>query len=334
MAANDPSDWPGRWRFIVNPVAGAGDCGRRWPGIRALLAGAGVVGDVVLTRHPGDAVPLAAAAAATGEGLVAVGGDGTFSEVASGLLQSGPSTSPLGLVPLGTGSDFARCLGIPRIEAAVEAFQGRCSRGVDVIRVECQGPNGPHTLHALSFAAAGISGELLKRTTPRVKRWFGRRLAYYVGLVRALWHHRAPWLRLQWDGGGQEGTYLFVGISNTEQAGGGMRLAPGAVPDDGQLNVTLVDALGRGETLRQLRLLSTGRHVEHPRVNYFPATELAIHTDSPVEVQADGDNVGWTPASFRVVPGALRVVVPTGMAHAPRAEQSDRLGLPISGAGC
>lgn len=296
----------------MNPVAGLGRAGSVWSRLQPLLAGAGVSGETRLTREPGDAFRLAAESGAAGEAVVAVGGDGTFLEVASGLLQPGSPAPLLGLVPVGTGNDLARSLGMTGLDAAMSAFRDRRLRPIDAIRVECQGTNGPRTLHALSFAAVGISGEVLKRTTPTVKRLFGPRLAYYVGLLRALWGFRAPRLRLQWDGGSREGDYLFAGVSNTELTGGGMRLAPGALPDDGRLNVNLIDALGRWETCRQLRLLASGQHVGHPRVNYFAATGLSIHADLPVEVQADGEPVGWTPASFGVVPGALQVVAPSG----------------------
>jgi YegS/Rv2252/BmrU family lipid kinase len=310
MTATDPAGWPTRWRFIVNPTAAGGRAGRTWQEIQKTLAGAGLVGESILTRGPRDAVRLAAEAGAAGAAVMAVGGDGTFLEVASGLLQSGSPTPLLGLIPVGTGNDFARSLGIANLDGAISAVLERKSRCIDAIRIECQGENGPRTRHALSFAAVGISGELLKRTTPTVKRLFGPRLAYYVGLLRALWHYRAPRFRLRWDDGQREGGCLFAGVSNTERAGGGMRLAPGAQPDDGRLNVNLIDALGRWETCRQLRLLASGRHVEHPRVDYFPATELTIEADPPVEIAADGERVGWTPATFRVVPETLRVVAP------------------------
>lgn len=311
MPAPDPPAWPRQWRFIVNPAAGVGRVRKEWPRLQKALAQAGISGETVLTRMPEEAIRLAGEAATAGKGVVAVGGDGTVLEVATGLLQSGTPAPVLALLPLGTGNDFARSVGMSDVEVARAALRDRRSRRLDAIRVDCLGENGPRTLHALSFAAVGISGELLKRTTPAVKRLCGPRLAYYVGLVRAIWHYRAPRLRLRWDGGEREGEFLFAGVSNTELTGGGMRLAPGALPDDGRLNVNLIDALGRWETCHQLRLLAPGRHVGHPQVSYFATTGLSVHADPPVEVQADGERVGWTPATFRVAPGALQVAAPS-----------------------
>lgn len=293
---------------IINPAAGAGQALGRWRALEQQLRDAGLAFEPVVTEQPGDALRLAAEAADRHDLVVAAGGDGTVFEVCSGLGAASNTRAALGIVPLGTGNDSARALGIRTEAEALQALRRPTPRPVDLIQMECQIKSRPARRHAFLFAAVGITGELLERTTPAVKRVFGPRWSYPVGLVRALLHYRAPWLRVTLDGRPREGRFLFVGASNSEHAGGGMRLAPGARVDDGCLDVNVIEAAGRLEALGQLRRLCQGRHVTHPKVCYGPARRIEIEAVAPLSVQADGDLVGHTPARFEVRPGALRAL--------------------------
>jgi len=296
-----------RMLFVVNPAAGAGRTARRWAGLAQLLAHHGLGGEMVMTRHPGEATEITQQAVGGCDAVVAVGGDGTILEVASGLLAANSTTTVLGVIPLGTGNDTPDALGLRTEAEAVAALKAGKTRPVDAIRIRCQQAGAVCERHALSFAAVGIVGELLKQTTPLVKQLFGRRLAYPVGLLRALWSYRPPRMRVRWDGGSREDRFLFVSASNAEAAGGGMKIAPGASIDDGRMNLNLIEAVPRLEALRQLRRLCQGRHLPHPRIHYTPAQNLSVESDPPIEVLADGDHLGTTPATFQLVPQALRI---------------------------
>ncbi len=260
--------------------------------------------------RPGHARQLAAEAASQYDAIVAVGGDGTASEVASGLLEAGATQAVLGIVPFGTGNDAARLTGIRSPEDALRAILGGRTRAVDVVEVRYQVGGKASVRHALVFASVGIVGELLKQTTPRVKRLCGSRQAYAAGLLRALWLYRPVPMRVTCDDQVCENRFLLVCASNGEHVGGGMRLAPGARSDDGLLNLNLIEAVGRWEALRQVGRLCRGRHVGHPKVRYFTARTVAVETETAVDVQADGESIGHTPACFQVRPGALRMLVP------------------------
>jgi diacylglycerol kinase (ATP) len=294
--------------FIVNPIAGAGQGRTRWRAFERRLGEQGIRGDHAITSAPGDALRLAAEAGPRCDVVVAVGGDGTVFEVCSGLLSTPDNKAALAIVPFGTGNDSAAAIGIRSEAEALEALRQGSLRQVDVIAMDCLIEGQLTRRHAFLFAAVGISGELLRQTTPAVKRLFGQKLAYPVGLLRALLSYRAPHLRVTCDERVAQGRFLFVGASNTERSGGGMRLAPGARIDDGLLNVNLIQAVGRWEAFLQVRRLCAGLHVTHPKVRYHTARRLEIEADPPLEVQADGDLVGHTPASFEVRPGALRVL--------------------------
>jgi YegS/Rv2252/BmrU family lipid kinase len=241
---------------------------------------------------------------------VAVGGDGTVSEVASGLLEI-PRATRLAILPLGTGNDIASQLGIRTVPQAITALEGNLSRRLDVIEVhQCEG--GRRTVRcALCFASVGFAGELLRQTTPAIKRWFGQRWCYSVGFLRALATYRPPLVRVQTDGGAFCGRWLHLCAGNLEWAGGGaMRLSPGARCDDGLFDICLIEAMSRLATASHFPKLIRGTFVGHPRVRYFRGTQLSLDTDHPLPLQLDGDLIGTTPARFVLRPACLPVLAP------------------------
>ena len=296
--------------FIVNPAAAAGRCPARWAELQNQFRQDGIQGKPVFTSRPGDAVRLAQALAHQCDIVVAVGGDGTIFEVASGLLLSGATNTTLGVLPFGTGNDAARQYGITDITQARLALNGNRTKTVDAIRIRCQMNGSPVLRYALLFGAVGIAGEALKKTTPLVKRIFGRRLAYPVGALCAIGTYRAPQMQVTCDGQTWENRILMVCASNGEMAGGGMRLAPGARIDDGVLDVNLCAALGRWATAMLLWQVFRGRRVAHSKLRYFTARTVVVEADPPHEVQADGELIGHTPAQMEVVPQALKVLIP------------------------
>ncbi len=297
-----------RTLFIVNPAAGAGRGNGRWEALARSLDQEGFQGDRILTSARGDAARRACEAAADYDVIVAVGGDGTAHEVASGLLASKTQRAAFGVIPLGTGNDVASALGVTDQAAGRAVLKRGETRTLDVIEIQCRIQGKPAVRHALLFAAVGIATEALHQTTPVVKRIFGQKLAYPVGVLRAVWHHRPQSIRVTCDGRSFEQPFLLVAANNSEQIGGGMKLAPGARMDDGELNVNLVDAVGWWQVLMQLSRACRGTHTTHPGVRYFPARTMAIETEPPIEVAADGDVIGETPARLEVKPKALRVV--------------------------
>lgn len=299
-----------RMGFIVNPAAGAGRGHARWEEFKLRFPPSNVEEKVVFTSRPGEAVRLAQELARECDVVVAVGGDGTFFEVASGILLAGSETVRMGLVPLGTGNDTAILCGLGDTALARQALTRGQTRACDVIRICCREAASGVTRYSLLYASVGIIGEVLKRVTPRVKRVFGRRLAYPVGALRAIWKYRAPQMRVTCDGQSWEKRFLLLCASNAELSGGGMRLAPDAKMDDGLLDVNLAETVSRRAAAVLIWRMSRGRRISHPRLRYFNARTVAVEADPPIEVQADGEIIGQTPAQFEVMPRALRVLVP------------------------
>lgn len=301
---------PKRIGFIINPAAAAGQSSARWAALQERFRQDGVEGKSRFTLRPGDAVQFAQELGRECDVVVAVGGDGTFFEVASGLLLDGAAHAQLGVVPLGTGNDSARQFGIHDPTQARQALRGARAMNVDAIRIGCQAQGTKVARHALLFAGVGILSEVLEQTTPGVKRVFGRRLSYPVGALRALASCVAPRMRVVCDGQAREQRFLLVCASNCEFSGGGMRLAAGARMDDGLLNVNVCETLGRVAAAALLWKIWRGHRPTHPKLRYFTARTVTVEADPPITVAADGELIGQTPAQFEVVPQALKILVP------------------------
>jgi len=301
---------PRQLGFIINPAAASGRCPARWVELQGHFRQEAVPAKCRFTSRPGDAVRFAQELGRECDVVVAVGGDGTIFEVASGLLLAGATNTALGVLPLGTGNDAARLCGINDVAQARRALQGTRTKTVDVIKIRCQANGSPVTYHALLYGSVGLIGEALRHTTPRVKRIFGRRLAYPVGALRGIMSYHASKMRVTCDGQTQENRFLLVCASNAELSGGGMRLAPGAKMDDGWLDVNVCETVGRGAAIALLWQISRGRRVNHPKLRYFTARIVAVEADPSMSVQADGEVIGHTPAQLEVVPQALKILIP------------------------
>ncbi|HOC00172.1 MAG TPA: YegS/Rv2252/BmrU family lipid kinase [Verrucomicrobiota bacterium] len=304
-----------RLAYVINPAAAAGRTPARWQTARTELWRRGLAGAEFVPPTAHDGVDLARRAAADADVLVAVGGDGTVSEVASGLLQAG-APARLAILPLGTANDLASQLGIRTLTAAIDLIPNGQTRTIDAIEVRCsQNPSTP-VRHALSFVCLGFAGEVLRQTTPAIKRWFGPRWCYSVGFLRALASCRRPNVRVRADQATFRGRWLHICAGNLEWAGGGiMRLSPGAQCADGLFDVCLIEAMPRLAIAWHFPKLLGGSFVRHPRARYFRGTQLVLETETPETIHIDGDMAGFTPAHLCIRPRCLHLLAPSGTGH-------------------
>ncbi len=295
--------------IVTNPAArgGAGH-EARLSAFEARLRAGGCVVRRVATRGPGDA-GARAAQNPDAETIVAAGGDGTFREVVEGVMSIPGARPRVGILAVGTGNDAASLLGLKEDGAVVAAILGGGARPLDLIEVALRENGAERVRHAVLFAAVGFSGELLRATTPRVKRWFGARLSYPVGFFRALARYHSVRLRVRTARGEIDEPLVVALIANAPYAGGGMmRIAPGADMCDGRAEVSLIRGLGRLQIAGQFLRLVRGTHVDHPRVEHFADVSMDVDAEPPQAVALDGDLVGETPMRARLVKGAVRVV--------------------------
>jgi diacylglycerol kinase (ATP) len=303
----------GRAVLVVNAQSREGD--DRFEQARAGLALAGVHLAAAHPLHDPDALPdLVRDELARGATQVIVGGgDGTLS-CAAGIVAG--SEAVMSVLPLGTANDFARGLRLPRdLEGACRVAAEGTIREVDVARAGSR-----PFLNAASF---GISSGLARRLADgELKRRAGP-LAYPAAAAAEAAAHEPFRLRLETNGEPRELAALQVVIGNGRYHGGGRLVAPGSRLDDRRLELYAVaaesagDESGAGDRLRDLLtlaryalLLARGRHLEHPRILHLTAARVAVWTEPPMEINADGEPAGTTPATFELLPARLEVTVP------------------------
>ena len=306
---------------IMNPVAGGGRLRRHWPEIGASLKA--VLGDFDLreTQAAGDGVTLAMDLAANGCGLViAAGGDGTVNEVADGLINVAEegSGAALGVLPCGTGADFAKGLGLePGIgggfEAAIRRMADSRGRKIDAGRVSYVDEDGKlASRHFINLASLGVSGAVARAVNAdgRKGRVSAKALFY--------WHTVAEFVRYRFqdvritvdDGEPIEARVGLVAAANGRYCGGGMMLAPDAELDDGLFDIVILRAAGKLGLIWSMRLLYGGRHRDHPAITILRGRRVVVEplgnrTADRMLIEADGESPGQIPATFEILPGAI-----------------------------
>jgi YegS/Rv2252/BmrU family lipid kinase len=285
--------------LIVNPSAGGGRAGRALPDVRTELMRQDVEHHVEETRSLGHARELAVAATTAGETAVAFGGDGLVGAVAGALKHS---SGVLGVLPGGRGNDFARVLGIPlEPRAACGVLATGAVRELDL------GEVGSRTF--ISIASCGFDSDA-NRIANQTRLVRGN-LVYTYGALRALAGWRPARFEVVIDGGETRAMVGYtVAAANSGAYGGGMMLAPNASPHDGALDVVLVGHVPKLSFLRLLPTVFKGEHIRQREVQVLRGTEVRIAADRPFTMYADGDPIAELPVTVRVLPGAVRVIVP------------------------
>jgi diacylglycerol kinase (ATP) len=234
--------------------------------------------------------------------VVAVGGDGTLSQVLQGIATSNVS---LALVPAGTGNDFARTLGIgTSSERAIQALAGGQRVAVDLGRWTCGERHGVF----LNVAGCGFDAMVAERINTGFRRLHGQ-TAYLAAVLNTLAKFQPVGLTLEIDGQRLESVATLCAVANAQSYGGGLRIAPTALINDGLLDVILVERLSTFEFLRSFPQLIKGQHLTHPKVRHFRGKHIRIaHSHTPFLV--DGELVPGGAVDITVMPRALSMVVP------------------------
>jgi YegS/Rv2252/BmrU family lipid kinase len=305
----------GRVVFLVNPASANGSTGRRWAEIAHHAAAAGLEGEALISTRQGEIAELAERAVAEGAGLiVAVGGDGTVYETVNGLMRSGGASEvDLAIVPRGTGTDFVRTFGITGdLDRALHTAREGDVRAIDVGRARYVAWDGsPAESNFANFAGAGISGAIARRANSSSKAAGGRVSFIWATLaVFAGW--KATEVTLTVDEVERSGPMFEVLATIGEYAAGGMRVTPGAAPDDGLLDVLTIGDVTKLDFVLTFPRIYRGTHVRHPKIDTLRGRTVRIESVDPLPIALDGEQPGTTPLEVDLVPGALRLRVPSG----------------------
>jgi diacylglycerol kinase (ATP) len=293
-------------RVIVNPTAGRGAALTQLPTISDRMRQLGRV-DIALTSGSGDAERLAAEAAAEDyTHLVAVGGDGTLNEVLNGACRGGRlGGMAFGVVPMGTGNDFARVLGVhDDLEHALATLIGGVERPVDLGSL-----NGRLFINA---SAGGFVAEVSEAASSQLKTLAGR-LAYLIAGTGVLLEYEPATARVACHNGRAvartETLHMFV-VANARTIGGGHLVTPRASIDDGLLDVCLVHSTTTADFVALLAKISRGEHLDDEHVSYFQVPGADLEFDRVVKVNTDGEVLETERCSYRVLKGAARFLSP------------------------
>jgi YegS/Rv2252/BmrU family lipid kinase len=301
--------------LVVNPQSAGGTTGRRWPEIRAeVLRAVGDGAEHAFTERPMHAAALTAEALKSGfRRIVAVGGDGTLNEVVNGFFQDGsgaPADACLALVPRGTGGDFRRTFGLNgSLRECCQRLAGEV-RPLDVGRIRFTRPDGsPGSRYFVNVASFGVSGKVDQAVNSGSKA-LGGKVSFFIASVRTLLGWRDQQVRIRVDGGPEESLAITtLAVANGQYFGGGMRVAPEADPSDGQFDVTIWSGYHLKDFALKSASVYDGSHVRWAGTRTLRCRRLEAASDEEVLLDVDGEQPGRLPASFELLPGALRIQV-------------------------
>ena len=299
---------------IANPRAGRGKVDAALPQVEDVLRSLRLDYRIVRTTHPGHATQAARDALQAGERfLVAVGGDGTVHEVVNGMISDGRPVAPdavLGVVAAGSGCDFVRSFGLPGdATQAARHLAGDGVRAIDVGMVTCTGEGTATTRYFVNIAEAGLGGAVVARAAglKGVGRFLGG-ARYAAGFWLTLPRFRPAAVQIQADDHVFGWRAFNVVVANCRFYGGGMQISPKSEPGDCLLEV-LVMTGRKSDAFTTMPKVYRGTHLPHRDIAELRAGQVLLDADRPFPVEADGEILGTTPASFGIIPSGVRLKV-------------------------
>jgi diacylglycerol kinase (ATP) len=302
--------------FIINPKARNGYCLTVWKKVETKLIDDKIPYLAFFTEYHGHAIKLAAQIAARNHEekvIIAVGGDGTMHEVVNGIVEYNDIT--LGFVPGGSGNDFSRGFHIPADpEEALKVILRLIKEEATVIDIGKVTMKNESQHYFINNMGAGFDALIsFEVNHSKVKAWLNKlslgRLVYVYFLLKKLFSYKCSTIDLSIDGRRHilEQTW-FVTVSNQPYYGGGMMIAPKALPDDGLLDITVVHRLSKLKLLLVFISVFWGKHVHFKEVKTFKGRRISIQSSSSLYVHADGEDIGFTPLNIQVQTKTLNVL--------------------------
>jgi YegS/Rv2252/BmrU family lipid kinase len=304
------------WLVIVNPNAGNGKGKKDWDKISYLLKNEALPYDVNFTERKGHAIHFTIEGIAAGyRKIITVGGDGTLNEVVNGVFlnKNCPTTDiSLALIPVGTGNDWGRMFGIPlNYKKAINIIGENKLMLHDVGLVSYYSGTEKKERYFINIAGLGFESVVVKRTNYQKDRGHSGKLIYFYNLLMSLISYKNTRAEIVIDGEKISADVFSLNVGNGRYCGGGMRQTPGALPDDGLLDVTIIKGMGKFEIIRNLKILYDGTILQHPKIDGYKCKNIEVSSDSVMYAEADGESLGQTPAEFSIIPDGINIVFGT-----------------------
>jgi YegS/Rv2252/BmrU family lipid kinase len=301
------------WLAIVNPNAGNGKGHKDWNLIAELMKAEKLSIKAKFTEAKGDAVRITQEAVKEGcRNIVTIGGDGTLNEVVNGVFTDTsfhPETISLALIPVGTGNDWGRMFGIPSdYEKAVKIISNGKKMLHDIGMMTYFEGAEQKKRYFINIAGLGFESVVVKRTNHQKDRGRSGKAIYFYNLLMSLLSYKNTPAEIIVDGEKRTADVFSINVGNGRYCGGGMRQTPDALPDDGLLDVTVINGIGKFEIIRSLKMLYDGTILSHPKIDGYKCKNLKVRSDSILWAEADGESLGHTPAEFSIIPAGINVI--------------------------
>lgn len=302
------------WKIIISKKSGGGKAYDEWPKIRKLLVSKGFKFSESFTEHRFHAVELAAEAIAEGfRKILAIGGDGAIHEILNGIMsQTEIPTSEItvGIIPVGSGNDWSRLYEIPKDhEKAVEALARGKAVLQDVVCVDTMLDGSPSRKYMMNIGGLGFDAQVCHMFDLEKLKGHSGDAQYFKCLLKGFLWYKCHYFKILVDGlHFFEGHAFSVAIGNGRYCGGGMRQTPDAVPDDGLIDITVIKRISRLKAALNIRRLLDGSITKLNCVKVAKGKQIQVFASPASFAEVDGEAVGCSPATFTIIPSAVKVI--------------------------
>jgi len=307
---------PNEWLIIVNPNAGNRKGKKDWEKISTLLKKENLLFSVKFTERKCQAITFAQEGIAAGfRKIITVGGDGTLNEVVNGVFLNNicPTTDiSLAMIPIGTGNDWGRMFGIPSdYEKAIKIIGANKQMLHDIGLISFFNGTEKKSRYFINIAGLGFESAVVRRTNIQKDKGRSSKLIYFYSLLMSLITYKNTKAEVVIDGIKVDADVFSINVGNGRYCGGGMRQTPNALPDDGLLDVSVINGMGKIEIIRNLKILYDGTILDHPKIDGYRCKNLEVTSDSIIYTEADGESLGHTPVEFSIIPACINIVYGT-----------------------
>ncbi|MBN1927580.1 MAG: diacylglycerol kinase family lipid kinase [Prolixibacteraceae bacterium] len=303
-----------RWQVILNPNAGGRQAEKDWPMIKEELLKEGFNFETELTQHPLHAIQLVTQKIKEGyRKFIVIGGDGTLHEIANGIMSQNfakPDEILLAMISVGTGNDWIKTHQIsPNYIEAIQQIKTGNTIKQDVGKIVYKnGSPEPEIRYFINSVGIGFDARVVKYILPRKLKGKSNKSDYIKGLIRSLFTNKNIKSLLQIDNEKVETKIYNLTVGLCKFKGGGFKLLPNAIPDDGELDITLASRISKRKLIASLPKIFGGRVEQIKYFDFFRVKELILDISKPVCTEADGEFLGHYPLQVSIIPNQLNII--------------------------